>query len=248
MKNQSMKPVMQEAVREELRKGNLIKTKDILEMLPDVIDTVQIDKTEMRATFEECLSTGNPINAILKLFGLQLIKKEKAIDSLLNSGYAEVVSVADAEDRSPSWLTVNAAAFQAVMESMARKLADLENQARDEHDAAQARGDNLFDKHEKLTKAHNALKAQMETNEKMIAERIQYMLFVNGRADTDTNRQLMQMLEDLEIQAYWDCADAPFRDAAMFTDLHVDDASTVGTKPCLIRNGAVYVKGLRLIQ
>lgn len=248
MKNQSLKPVMQEMVREELRKGNLIKTKDILEMLPDVIDTVQLDKTEMRDAFEDCLATSNPINAILKLFGLQIIKKEKTLDNLVNSGYAEVVSVEEAEDVLPSWMMVSASEFQTVMESVAQKLAELENRTQQELDAAQARGDSLFGKYEKLTKEHEALKGQMEANERMIAERIQYMLFVNGAAESDANKQLSEMLENLQIEVYWDSTDAPFAAAAMFAELHVDDASAIGTKPCLARNGEVYVKGLRLVQ
>lgn len=248
MKNQSLKPVMQEMVREELRKGSLIKTKDILEMLPEVVDAVQINKAEMRAAFEGCLATGNPINAIFKLFGLQLIKKEKTIDSLVNSGYAEVVSVEEAEDVLPSWMMVSASEFQTVMESVAQKLAELENRTQQELDAAQARGDSLFDKHEKLTKVHNTLKAQMDANEKLIAERIQYMLFVNGAAESDTNKQLIEMLDDLGIEVYWDSTDAPFAAAAMFAELRVDDASAIGTKPCLARNGEVYIKGLRLVQ
>ena len=248
MKNQSLKPVMQEMVREELRKGNLIKTKDILEMLPDVIDTVQLDKTEMRDAFEDCLATSNPINAILKLFGLQIIKKEKTIDSLVNSGYAEDISIQEEGDEPSTWVVVDPTAFQAFMESMSQKLAELENRTREELEVAQARGDSLFDKHEKLTKVHNTLKAQMDANEKLIAERIQYMLFVNGAAESDTNKQLIEMLDDLGIEVYWDSTDAPFAAAAMFAELRVDDASAIGTKPCLARNGEVYIKGLRLVQ
>ena len=97
-------------------------------------------------------------------------------------------------------------------------------------------------------KEHEALKGQMEANERMIAERIQYMLFVNGAGDTDANKQLSEMLENLQIEVYWDSTDAPFAAAAMFAELHVDDASAIGTKPCLARNGEVYIKGLRLVQ
>lgn len=248
MKNQSLKPVMQEMVREELRKGSLIKTKDILEMLPDVIDTVQLDKTEMRDAFEDCLATSNPINAILKLFGLQIIKKEKTLDNLVNSGCAEDISIQEEGDEPSTWVVVDPTAFQAFMESMSQKLAELENRTREELEAAQARGDSLFGKYEKLVKEHEALKGQMEANERMIAERIQYMLFVNGAAESDANKQLSEMLENLQIEVYWDSTDAPFAAAAMFAELHVDDASAIGTKPCLARNGEVYIKGLRLVQ
>ena len=85
MKNQSLQFAVQEAVREEVRKGYLTKTKDILQILPEIIDTVQIDKRKMRTSVERCLSTSNPINAILNLFGMQIIQKEKTIDSLLGS-------------------------------------------------------------------------------------------------------------------------------------------------------------------
>lgn len=248
MKNQSLKYTVQEAVREEVRKGYLTKTKDILEMFPDVIDTVQIDKQEMRMSVERCLSTSNPINAILNLFGMQIIQKEKTIDNLLSSGTTDRAVVRTDESCHTSWLALNDTKFQTVLGQVAQKLLDLENQTQRDRDAERARGDDLFDKYGKLAKEHDALKATMESNERMVAERIQYMLFVSGKEDTDHNDQLIEMLKDLEIEVHWDCTEAPFADAAMFTDLSVDDETAVGTKPCLVRNGTVYIKGLRLIK
>lgn len=248
MKNQSLKYTAQEAVREEVRKGYLTKTKDILEIFPDVIDTVQVDKQEMRTSVERCLSTSNPINAILNLFGMQIIQKEKTIDSLLGSGSTDRAVVSTDENCHTSWLTLNDTKFHAVLGQMAQKLLDLEKQTQRDRDAERTRGDDLFDKYGKLTKEHDVLKATMESNERMVAERVQYMLFVSGKENTDHNEQLIEMLKDLEIEVYWDCTEAPFTDAAMFTDLFVDDEATAGIKPCLVRNGTVYIKGLRLIK
>lgn len=248
MKNQSLRFAVQEAVREEVRKGYLTKTKDILEILPEIIDTVQIDKRKMRTSVERCLSTSNPINAILNLFGMQIIQKEKTIDSLLSSESMDSAVVESDESYHVSWLVLNKTKFHTVLGQLAQKLLDLENQIQRDYDAERTRGDNLFDKYGKLTKEHDVLKATMEANERMVAERVQYMLFVSGKEETAHNGQLIEMLKDLGIEVYWDCIEAPFTDAAMFTDFSVDDEAAAGTKPCLVRNGTVYVKGLRLIK
>ena len=88
----------------------------------------------------------------------------------------------------------------------------------------------------------------METNEKMIAERIQYILSDSGKDVVSDNRQLIELLKDLNIEVYWDDDGASFSDSAMFTEYVVDDEVYVGTKPCLIRNDSVFVKGVRFIK
>lgn len=249
MENQKVMQFVKEVVTEEIRKGNLVKSKDVLAMLPELIDTVHIDRRKMRSSIEQCLSTANPLNAILKLFGVQLIKKEKTITRLLNSSSEENgVSIQVDDSYAKRWLTLNPKEFRAIVEKIAQKLFELETQANQAYNEEKQRGDELFEKYENLMKEHSELKYSTETNEKLIAERIQYILSLTCKDAVSDNEQLIELLKDLNIEVYWDSAEAPFTDAAMFTEYVVDDEAHAGIKPCLVRNDSVFVKGIRFIR
>lgn len=249
MENQKVMQFVEDVVKEEIRKGDLVRSKDVLAMLPDVIDTVHIDRKKMRSSIEQCLSTSNPVNALLNLFGVQIIKKEKTINSLLNSSADQGdVSVQINDSYAKRWLTLNPKEFKAVVAKISQKLFELESQANQAYDDEKKRGDDLFGKYEKLSKEYNELKYSTETNEKLIAERIQYILSLGGKAAVPDNEQLIELLKDLNIEVYWDSSDAPLTDASMFTEFAIDDESTANVKPCLVRNGSVYVKGMRFIK
>lgn len=240
---------VEDVVKEEVRKGNLVKSKDVFTMLPELIDTVHIDRKKLRGSIEQCFSTSNPLNSVLNTLGVQIIKKEKTIASLLNSSTEQKdVSVQIDDSYAKRWLTLNPRDFRIIVEKIAQKLFELERQANKTYDDEKKRGDELFDKYEKLLKQHNELKYSAETNEKLIAERIQYILSLTGKNDTSESEQLIELLKDLNIAVYWDGGDAPFTDSAMFTEYAVDNDTLASTKPCLIRNGSVYVKGMRFTK
>ena len=158
------------------------------------------------------------------------------------------VSVQIDDSYAKRWLTLNPKEFKAIVAKISQRLFELESQANQAYDDEKKRGDDLFGKYEKLTKEYNELKYNMETNEKLIAERIQYILSLGGKAAAPDNEQLIELLKDMNIEIYWDSSDAPLTDAAMFTEYAVDEESMTGVKPCLVRNGSVYVKGIRLIK
>lgn len=249
MENQKVKQFVDETVKEEIRKGNLIKSKDVLSMLPELIDTVHIDKKKMRGSMEKCLRSDNPVNSILNLFGIQLIKKERTITKLLNSeeDYDNVTVKVD-DFCAKHWLTLNPSQFRAVVEKIAGKLYELETQAKQSYDEEKRRGDELFGKYEKLTKKYNELENNTEISEKMVAERIQYILSLGGKDAAAENEQLIELLKDINIDVYWDGDKAPLPDAAMFTEYAVDNEAMVGIKPCLVRNDSVFVKGIRVVK
>lgn len=249
MENQEIKQFVDETVKEEIRKGNLIKSKDVLLMLPELIDTVHIDKKRMRSSMEKCLSSDNPFNSILNLFGIQLIKKERTIVRLLNSGENDdniAVKVDDSYVK--HWFTLNPGQFRAVVEKIAAKLYELETQANQSYDEERKRSNKLFGKYEKLTKEYNELKYNAETNERMVAERIQYILSQSGKDAASENEQLIELLRDLNIDVYWDSEGVPLTEAAMFTEYTVDEEAMTGIKPCLVRNDSVFVKGMRFVR
>jgi len=249
MENQKVMQFVEEVVKDEIRKGNLIKSKDVLSMLPEVIDTVHIDRKRMRLSIEQCLTTKNPINALLKLFGVQLIKKEKTINNLLNSSTEQSdVSVQIDDSYSKSWLTLSTKEFEAVMKKIAQKLYELESQANKTYDEEKRRGDSLFSEYNHLEMEYRNYRYNIEVREREIAERIQHILSLCGKDATQENEPLIELLKDLNIEVYWDCADTPFNDSTMFAEYKVDEDAFTGIRPCLVRNNSVYIKGMRFIK
>lgn len=249
MENPNVMELTNAVVKDEIRKGKLVKSRDVLTMLPELIDTVHIDETKLKASIEQCLTTANPLNSLLKLFGVQLISKEAVLNQLhLSCGAQNSISVQMNDLYAKHWLTLDAEKFQEMVEKITEKLFELETQANQTFDDERSRGDSLFIKYENLLKEHNMLRYSAEANEKMVAERIQYILSLSGKDAVSDNEQLIELLKDLNIEVYWDSTEAQFPDAAMFTEYVVEDATLATTKPCLVRNNAVYIKGMRFIR
>ncbi len=248
MENQKISRLAVEIVKEEIRKGRLIESKDVLEMLPEIIDAVYVNKNRLRAAIEHCLSTRNPFNSILNLFGIQVVKKEKIINNLSNYGAdPDDISVTIDDSYAKQWLTIDSKEFKNIVEKIAQKLYKIEEQANQNRDEEKKRGDELFDKYEKLKQEYGDLKHKTETNEKTIAERIQYILSLGGEASVSDNKDFIEILRDLDIDVFWDSNNAPFTDAEMFTE-YANDQASANMKPCLIRGDSVYVKGVRIIK
>ena len=53
MENQKVMQYVNEFITDEIRKGKLVKSKEVLTMLPDLIDTVHIDRRKMRISIEQ---------------------------------------------------------------------------------------------------------------------------------------------------------------------------------------------------
>lgn len=249
MENQGIIELVEDMVKEEIRNGNLSKSKDVLCMLPEIVESVSIDENKVRESIEQCLSTSNPFNAFLNLLGVQLIKKQKTINTLVESA---VLQSEDSENIDKSytkqWLTLNVKDFSSILLKVSQKLYELENQANEIYDDEKKRGDDLFVRYEKLVQEHNKLKYSCDMNEKMVAERIQYILSLGGKEEVSDNEQLIELLRDLNIEVYWDSNDAPLDNTVMFAEYKVDDETMVSTKPCLIKDGTVYIKGMRFIK
>ena len=249
MKKTSVMELTRKVVTDEIRKGKLVKSKDVLTMLPSLIDAVHVDETKLRGSIEQCLVNSSPLNSLLNLFGVQLINKETILSQLSDSAEKQnSVSVRLDNSYAERWFALDSAKFQAIVEEIAERLFELETQANQSYDEEKSRGDALFDKYENLLKEHNTLKYSAEANEKMVAERIQYILSVSGPDAVSDNEQLIELLKDLNIEVYWSSAEAPFTDTAMFTEYYVQDADLATVKPCLVRSNLVYVKGMRFVQ
>lgn len=245
MENQNFKKSVEEVIKEEIRKGKLIKSKDILELLPEVTDTVQIDCKKMRRSIEQCLSAKNPVNSFLNLFGVQLVNMDKGFNNLLNPEHRDV-SIKIDNSRVRQWLMINSERFKSVVEKISYELYNLETEANEKFSMEKEDRERLFFENKSLKDECNGLKSYIADKEEQVARRIQKFLSVSGKEAVSQNEELIELLSDLDIEVHWDCSNTSLTDAAMFNEFTTDIKSKLNEMmPCLIRNGSVYLKGVR---
>lgn len=230
-----------EIVKDEIRKGNVSEGKDVLLILPELLETVELNQKLLKAGMEKCMDSRNPFNGILKMFGLQIINKDEAMNSL-------VIDIND--EHAKKWISADEGEVKQVVEKISARLYEMESEAAEKYNAARQRGDELFDKCNRLEKEYSALRAKRDIEEKMIAERIQQMLAEKGKEAIQENDPLVELLKDINIEVYWDALEIGLSDAEMFTEYKVDAdvESPYLTKPCLVRDGKVFEKGVRLVS
>lgn len=230
-----------EIVKDEIRKGNLSEGKEILLILPEIFETVALNQKLLKSGMEKCLDSRNPFNGVLKMFGLQIINRDEAMNNFeieINDEYAK------------KWIVADEGEVKQIVEKISARLYEIESESAAKYDAERRRGDDLFDKYSKLEKEYNVLKAKTDIAEKMVAGRIQQMLAEKGKDAVQENDPLVELLKDINIEVYWDAAEISLSDAEMFAEYKVDASveSPYLTKPCLVRGGMVFEKGVRLVS
>lgn len=68
-------------VRDEVRKGNLGELSSVMERVPDLFNALDVDVARIQNEISDIIrrsGTGNPLNAILSLFGLRMIREDCA--------------------------------------------------------------------------------------------------------------------------------------------------------------------------
>lgn len=233
--------LIMEIIKNEIRKGNLSGGKDVLLILPELLETVELNQKRLKAGMEKCIDSRNPLNGILNMFGLQIINKDETMNSL-------VIDIND--DDAKKWISADEGEVKQVVEKISARLYEVELEAAEKYNAEKQRGDELFDKYNRLENEYSALRAKRDIQEKMIVGRIQQMLAENGKEAIQENDQLVELLKDINIEVYWDALEISLSDAEMFTEYKVDgDIETPYlTKPCLVRDGKVFEKGVRLVS
>lgn len=253
MKEQDLIREAKEIAKQIIREGKVTGSTDVLESVPELLTSVVIDRAYIKACIERELNraTGNPINALLKLVGLRIVCTKKEINNLSESLTAgsEVELRQTGEGNFASFLMLDGDRLRAGLTEMAEKLSNAEIERRREREAERSQY-NLA--HDELTRAASQA-AQLTVDyadiRKTVAERVQYMLSLSGPSgdEMDMTAQLMELLDDLDMTAYWNAGDAPFTEGAMFSTLKVPDLTGRRPRPCIVCGGAVLAKGLKFV-
>lgn len=231
-------------LREEKRGGQIVRTADILDTIPEVISAVKVDQEYLCSRIDEAFHSGHrPLNAILGLFGLCAVRQDEALRLIrADSG--------DGQGNLDDLLKLDERVLSAAVHRMARALAGVEAQTAQTEDEQVEKINALIGRLEAEERRTARLQSESQLRLNAAADRIQYMLSLLGPEDRESpiSSQLYELLTDLSITAYWTAEGAPATDVAMFTTLRLDQVNGRKMKPCLIYNGEILAKGVRFME
>lgn len=239
-----------EIVRESTRKEGLTKTSMMMELLPDLLDGISIDKSVVLATIGDEFDkpTANPLNLILKMFGMRIIHKQNTLQSI--DGSMETVSSfhieeSDTDDAS-NLLALNDEAVKRISDAIAKKLGEFEKSTAETTQFLKKQNAALHSQIEKSEMERSQVSSDYDGIIKSVADRVQHILSLIGRDDsTSVFTQMNELLEDLELRAVWYTPDAA---NMLFTTLKCGDVNKHKEKPCILCGDKVVSKGVIFIR
>lgn len=243
MSQMKIKHKAEQVVREAARNRKISETADVLYAVPELMDAVEIDTERLQEKAWEELNrkTVNPINALLRLMNLRIINTRKT---------AEVLLLEDGEEvRTDSMLRLNTSKLDQAAKKLTGTLEDIEKRQREERRQSREQSSTVFTELDRKTRECAQLQADMKGQQEAVMDHAQYMLSLMGKEDdSPVARQLVEMLEDIGIAVWWEAADVPFTESAMFTEIVCDDPENRRGKPCLTNEAGVALKGVRFVR
>lgn len=238
MKKQDIRTKTQDLVRDEMRSGKVARYADILGILPDVVAAIDVDKEVIANSIKQAIwdsSDSNPLNAILKILGLRLVSNRG-----LERDSQEQANTLDEA------LQMDKEKLSNAIRQMTNKLAEYETVS-NQLDADNKKlicelNSQLNSETEKSRRASASYQGLREN----IALRLQYMLLLIGQSPSENPvyQQVFELMEDMQLTAFWSAEDNEYSEVEMFSVMKTDDISNHKTKPCLMHRGEVVVKGV----
>lgn len=243
MNRQEMNQKALDIMREEKRTQGVISTAGILDRTAAILTAVEVDRKHIRACVSKALNsaTGNPLNTILGLIGLRVIRKDADI---------KIFEREDTNNELDSILKIDEKALRPIASQIASDLAAYEKEVDEDRTNKINKLNDMAAKIDEQGQNIRQLKADAKSQLQAVADRIQYMLCILGPDESDNilAEQLRELMTDLEIEAFWTAEGAPFSEAAMFVEVKTAEAEKHKSKPCLVRKGEVLAKGLRVCR
>lgn len=231
-----------EIVGDALREGKVGRSAEILEMLPEILDSVEIDKRQILKCYEKDLKKKPG------LFGVKFVNPNDAVRGL----GAEI----HAQDNVPytkeqgAFLRLNKDMLRGYVHKMTDKLSSYEeSETTNFQDQVQTQNEAIREL-DKVSNNFNQLNAEYNNLISVVVQRSQYMLCVAGRENISDNlfaKQIIELLEDFDMKAVWSTENTDFSETQLFTVNKCDDISSRKNAPAIVQNNKVIAKGTKYI-
>lgn len=246
-KNEINKKV-EEQLKNERKNNNLVETYHILEAATELLDAIEVDITNLHKHLEKIVKTSgtkNPLNAILQMFGLRIVKDNLVPES-------ETSSVNGKE-----LMTINDEIFHIKYDLLIEKLGQYEKDKRkrefvlDEHNSERVR---LI---ESLKKELQQERLNHQSKMEGILLNIQQLLTeVDEKTNSNIYDELVELLKDIGIEINWEIPEGKLssyytvqkiskvRESLTARPYKNQDGDFLIVKPCFIDENGVRIKGL----
>lgn len=238
---------VQDIVREEQRAKGIADITGVLELIGTVVNAVKVDSHYMKACIQRIVRSDqqskNPLNPILSIFGLKLIRSRE-------SEGLEVAESKKFKNELDSMLKLDERLFQSTVSEIVSSLADYEKKNEEERTAQISKINELIDRTEQQEQQIGQLKADAKAQLQTTAAWIQSVLGTFGPEGGEDilYERICELMEFFDIEVFWDAQQGPLSEAVMFKEMKVGDISKYKVKPCLICEGEVLAQGVRFCQ
>lgn len=250
MKKQEIRQKAAEVVRDAVRDSNLVRTAELLNQVPEMLECIELDRGHILQCVNAELRrrSSNPFNALLGVFGLRIVSTTSTMRHVadrLDMAEPQRVQVMSGE-ADEALVRLNAERLQQSLNGMIASLAKLEKEQNQRDAEGRDRDSLLHSELDKSTREAEQLRVDLTGQRKMVADRLQYMLSLCADdPESPVAQQVAELLEDMDIQVYREGQEAPFAEDAMFTVLTVGPGERRRGKPCLVYGGQILCKGLK---
>ena len=237
----SLKETVAEQAKTILRKGYSLRNTLTFDTASEVVDSVVINREILRKTVLKHLEdkTKNPLNDILGILGFRIIANREFEGEWFDR-------LENVDLKLDAFLDIDRTKLDEVLERAARAQLSLEQADEEEKASLQAQYDKLHAEFVEYQEKTRATLDEYQAREEAVANHVQYVMALRrleqgASAGLDDCRTL---LADMEMNAIWPDEVAPEERCSMFTVLKTGIEEGVGVKPCIMRDGSVFIKGI----
>lgn len=241
MNKQQVRNMVTDVLREEKRKGALVQSASVLDRLPDVIDTVEVDKKYLYACVKEAFGRSNPVNSVLGVFGLRIIREEDA---------QRIVQHDSSGEQSANAFKVNERELRKVVSAIGSELAESEKENQEKEASYIEKINDLTRKLDSGQSDFSQSRREYEMAVGAVADRLQFVFSQIGKdhGDDAVAAQLRELLTDLGMEIFWSAEGAAVPEGAMFQFLKTDEPGNHKMKPCIMQNNRVIAQGVIFVS
>lgn len=231
-----------EIVSDALREGKVGRSAEIIEMLPEILDSVEIDKRQILKCYERELKKKPGI------FGVKFVNPNDAVRGLGAEIQAQDKAIYNEEQG--AFLRLNKDMLRGSVQKITEKLSCYEqSETSNYQDQVQTQTEAIREL-DKVSNNLSQLNAEYDNLISLVVQRSQYMLCITGKdniADNPLASQIVELLEDFDMKVVWNTENTDFNETQLFTLHKCDDISVRKNTPAIVQNGKVIAKGTKYI-
>lgn len=242
-----VRQIATDITREEVRNSKLTQSVDAVNRIPELLMSIKVDREKILRIIKKDLENGskNPLNSLLKLFGLRIVHTGRVLNEVENS--AKEISVQEVEKKTlNSFLAVNTEKLKKSVQEIIKVLERVEEEHNVERDSYQKKYNELYKTLDMVSREKDQLSIDINAQLQMVAEHEQYVLSLCGKEGMDSTmaKQSLDLLADFGISVSWN----DVTDNSRFSVVKCSDLQKHRIKPCLIYQEKVLIKGVYFVE